>query len=408
MGNTPSNEKQKTSPAEGVDKLESQILPGFTFDEGDLGLSPEELNPSDSLNPGLLDAESPISDPKPLPAGAIEGGCVSPLGSAQSFEVLPLSPAAEASNVISNADDLSATPLAHGHHPVSLNPFLPSPSPLSSSEHVPVSTQPLQSACPITASPLDLTPASVREGDVRNDSVLHVVDVPSTLSALPNPHGTCIESPEPSFPHPIADVSTIVGAPEVAGLGVPPQPLSPAEHAAMLKRQAAARAERTKQEQRAREKAEKEARGAAKKAEAEARLRQKALLEERKAAALEEERSRKEREREEHAALKEQERVAKLSARELLLHLSPGIDALAEEAGVKPDSKQRSAGAAVAVSGAREVKSLMSENVQRLQERGERLASLADRTAEMNSEAERFAANVRKLRQVQENRKWWQ
>lgn len=58
--------------------------------------------------------------------------------------------------------------------------------------------------------------------------------------------------------------------------------------------------------------------------------------------------------------------------------------------------------------GAGRVAGLMAENVQKLNERGERLKGLDDKTADLSNEAANFASLAKQLAEQQKNKKWWQ
>eukprot|EP00004_Rigifila_ramosa_P027982 TRINITY_DN932_c1_g1_i1.p1 TRINITY_DN932_c1_g1~~TRINITY_DN932_c1_g1_i1.p1 ORF type:complete len:1233 (-),score=325.91 TRINITY_DN932_c1_g1_i1:32-3658(-) len=57
---------------------------------------------------------------------------------------------------------------------------------------------------------------------------------------------------------------------------------------------------------------------------------------------------------------------------------------------------------------AQSVGALMSQNMDQLQQRGEKLSTLQTKTAGLESEAEKFLETVRKYNQEQANKKWWQ
>lgn len=54
------------------------------------------------------------------------------------------------------------------------------------------------------------------------------------------------------------------------------------------------------------------------------------------------------------------------------------------------------------------VGSIMADNVARLDERGERLRKMQDKTAALESDAADFATMARKLAEQSANKKWWQ
>jgi hypothetical protein len=55
-----------------------------------------------------------------------------------------------------------------------------------------------------------------------------------------------------------------------------------------------------------------------------------------------------------------------------------------------------------------EVGAVMAENREKLEERGERLRQLNERSAAMEAEAADFATMAKRLAEQQKNRKWWQ
>lgn len=55
-----------------------------------------------------------------------------------------------------------------------------------------------------------------------------------------------------------------------------------------------------------------------------------------------------------------------------------------------------------------ELHETLAENRQMLAERGQKLSALDVRTAQMESDAQDFAAMARKIAEQERNRKWWQ
>ena len=69
------------------------------------------------------------------------------------------------------------------------------------------------------------------------------------------------------------------------------------------------------------------------------------------------------------------------------------------------DGAAKAAGLQGGLHGAQDV---MRQNLQKLEERGERLSELAERSEQLNNAAHDFSSNAKKLRQQMENKKWWQ
>ena len=56
----------------------------------------------------------------------------------------------------------------------------------------------------------------------------------------------------------------------------------------------------------------------------------------------------------------------------------------------------------------RDMRSTMAENVVALEERGEKLRNLQDKTSDLNDGAADFASVAKALKEQAANRKWWQ
>ena len=56
----------------------------------------------------------------------------------------------------------------------------------------------------------------------------------------------------------------------------------------------------------------------------------------------------------------------------------------------------------------RDVRSTMADNVVALEDRGEKLRNLQDKTADLSDGAADFASIAKALKEQQANRKWWQ
>lgn len=56
----------------------------------------------------------------------------------------------------------------------------------------------------------------------------------------------------------------------------------------------------------------------------------------------------------------------------------------------------------------RDTRSMMAENVAALEERGEKLRNLQDKTSDLNDGAADFASVAKALKEQAANRKWWQ
>ena len=57
---------------------------------------------------------------------------------------------------------------------------------------------------------------------------------------------------------------------------------------------------------------------------------------------------------------------------------------------------------------AKGAQAVMSENVARMEERGEKLRNLQDKTEDLGDDAMDFASMAKQLAAQQANRKWWQ